>query len=84
MSFNEILNNFFNRSSYRQADVPGYVLDDYERSQQEITEKITYQRKRRVGFGRFLSHPIQVIKLHPMNVLYISVPLAILIFFTGL
>jgi flagellar protein FlaJ len=84
MSFTEILNNFFNRSTFRPTNVPGYVLDDYERSQQEITEKIAYQRKMREGIGRFLKHPVLVIKEHPTNVLYISVPLAILIFFAGL
>ena len=45
MGFQEILNNFLNRSSYKPADVPGYVLDDYERSQQEITGKIAAQKK---------------------------------------
>ncbi len=84
MSFQEILDNFFNRSSFRQVNVPGYVLDDYERSQADITEKIAYQRKVREGFGRFLKHPLEFIREHPVNVLYISVPLALIFFVGGL
>lgn len=84
MSFQEILNNFLNRSSFQPANVPGYLLDDYERSQQEITGKIAYQKKIREGFGRFLKHPLEFIREHPTNVLYITVPLAVLVFLTGL
>jgi flagellar protein FlaJ len=84
MGFQEILNNFLNRSSFQPANVPGYVLDDYERSQQEITGKIAYQKKIREGFGRFLKHPLEFIREHPTNVLYITVPLAVLVFLTGL
>jgi len=84
MGFSEILNNFLNRSTFQQRNVPGYVLDDYERSQAEITDKIAYQKKIREGFGRFLKHPFEVIREHPTNVLYISVPMAIIIFLAGL
>ena len=83
MGFSEILNNYLNRASYRQKDVPGYALDDYEKSQADITGKIAYQKKIREGFGRFLKHPLAFITEHPMNVLYISVPLAILFFVGG-
>lgn len=84
MGFQEILNNFLNRSSYQPASIPGYALDDYERSQQEITGKIAYQRKIREGFGRFLKNPLGFVREHPTNVLYISAPLAVLVFLTGL
>jgi flagellar protein FlaJ len=84
MGFQEILNNFLNRSSYKPADVPGYILDDYERTQQEITGKIEAQRKVQVGFGKFLKHPFEFIRETPTNVLYISVPLAIIFFASGL
>jgi flagellar protein FlaJ len=84
MGFQEILNNFLNRSSFQPANVPGYVLDEYERSQQEITGKIAYQKKIREGFGRFLKHPLEFIREHPTNVLYITMPLAVLVFLAGL
>jgi flagellar protein FlaJ len=84
MGFSDILNNFLNRSSYQPANVPGYALDDYERSQQEITGKIAYQKKIREGFGRFLKNPLGFVREHPTNVLYISAPLAVLVFVTGL
>ena len=84
MAFQEILNNFFNRSEYKQPDVPGYVLDDYERSQQDITSKIASQKKVQEGFGKFLKHPVQFIRDHPTNVLYITGPAAFIFFFAGL
>ena len=84
MGFQDILNNFLNRSSFKQPDVPGYALDDLERSQQEITGKIAYQKKVQEGFGKFLKHPLAFIRENPMNVLYISVPLAIIFFVSGL
>ena len=46
MGFQEIVNNFLNRAPFQQGNVPGYVLDDYERSQQEITEKIAAQKQK--------------------------------------
>jgi flagellar protein FlaJ len=84
MGFQDVLNNFLNRSSFKQANIPGVVLDDYERSQAVITERIAYQKKVREGFGRFLKHPMEVIRSHPTNVLYITVPAAILLFLAGL
>ena len=83
MGFQEILNNFLNRSSFQQQNIPGYALDDYERSQQEITGKIASQKKVQVGFGKFLKHPVEFIREHPLNVLYISLPLAIVFFVSG-
>lgn len=84
MSFSEVLNNFLNRSSYKQANVPGTVLDNYERTQAGITDKIAYQRKVQEGFGKFLKHPMAFIRENPTNVLYISAPIAIIIFVAGL
>ncbi|MDD1663158.1 MAG: type II secretion system F family protein, partial [Methanomicrobiales archaeon] len=84
MSFSEVLNNFLNRSSYKQANVPGTVLDTYERTQAGITDKIAYQKKVQEGFGKFLKHPMAFIRENPTNVLYISAPIAIIIFVAGL
>jgi flagellar protein FlaJ len=84
MGFQDVLNNFLNRSTFRRENVPGAVLDDIERSQAEIAEKIAYQKKVREGFGKFLKHPLEVIRSHPTNVLYITAPAAILLFLAGL
>lgn len=84
MGFKEVMDNFLNRSSYKQVNVPGQVLDTYERSQTEITEKIAYQKKVQEGFGKFLKHPMTFIRENPTNVLYISAPIAIIIFAAGL
>jgi len=84
MGFKEVMDNFLNRSSYKQPDVPGYALDDFEKSQADITDRIAAQRKVQEGFGRFLKHPGEFIRQHPVNVLYISAPIAILVFLAGL
>ncbi|MDD1667944.1 MAG: type II secretion system F family protein [Methanomicrobiales archaeon] len=84
MGFREVMDNFLNRSSYKQENVPGYVLDDFEKSQTEITEKIAHQKKVQEGIGKFLKHPLTVIREKPTNVLYISVPVAIFFFVVGL
>jgi flagellar protein FlaJ len=84
MSVREVMDNYLNRSTYKQADAPGYVLDEFERSQSDITDKIASQKKVQEGFGKFLKHPLAFVREHPTNVLYISVPLAILVFGGGL
>jgi flagellar protein FlaJ len=85
MGAREVMDNFLNRgSTFRQADAPGYVLDDFERSQVDITEKIASQKKIQEGIGRFIKHPLAFIREHPTNVLYISVPVALFVFFGGL
>ena len=84
MGFQEILNNFLNRSTYKQADVTGYVLDDYERSQQEISGKIAAQKKVQEGIGKFRKNPMAFLREHPLNVLYISVPAAVIVVVVGI
>ena len=84
MGFGDIFNNVLNRSNFKQADAPGYVLDDFERSQADITEKLAYQKKVQEGIGKFIKHPSGFIREHPTNVLYISLPVAILVFIGGL
>jgi flagellar protein FlaJ len=83
MGFREVMDNFLNRSGFKQPDIPGYVLDDFEKSQAEITEKIAYQKKVQEGIGKFIKHPFAFIREHPTNVLYISIPLALLFFVAG-
>ena len=84
MSLSETFNNFLNRKSYRRDNVPEMVLSDFERDEAHILEKISYQRKIREGFGRFLKHPYQFIREHPTNVLFVSVPAAVLVFMIGI
>jgi flagellar protein FlaJ len=84
MGFRDVMDNYLNRSTFKPAPAPGYVLDDYEKSQSDITEKIASQKKVREGFGKFLKHPLAFIRENPTNVLYISAPIAILVFLAGL
>jgi archaeal flagellar protein FlaJ len=84
MSLSETFNNFLNRKSYRRDNVPEMVLSGFEQDEAQILEKISYQRKIREGFGRFLKHPYQFIREHPTNVLFVSVPAAVLVFMIGI
>ena len=49
----------------------------------EITRKIERAHKNRTGIRRFLKHPFNVLTEKPVNILIVSAPLAILVFFLG-
>jgi archaeal flagellar protein FlaJ len=84
MGLGDTFNNFLNRSRFKREDAPEVILDEYEREERHILEKISYQRKIREGLGRFLKHPYQFIKEKPLNVLIISLPAAGLVFLIGI
>jgi archaeal flagellar protein FlaJ len=83
MSFKDIFDDVLNRSSTRSERTTIAELDEAERLEHEIYEKIQTQRKYREGFHRFLKHPLQVIMEHPVNVLFISVPVAVVVLIGG-
>ncbi|MDD5419408.1 MAG: type II secretion system F family protein [Methanomicrobiaceae archaeon] len=82
MGFRDLMNDFLNRrEGGTQLSEPD--LDAIEQREREIFGKIEYQRKHREGFRRFLKHPLQVIAEKPTNVLYISLPAALLLVVAG-
>jgi flagellar protein FlaJ len=54
-----------------------------EPESREITKKLEQERKTREGFGRFLRHPLRVLTEKPINILIVSIPLALIVFFAG-
>jgi archaeal flagellar protein FlaJ len=50
----------------------------------EITRKIEREHKSRTGIRRFFKHPYDVLTEQPVNILIVSVPLALFAFFWGL
>ncbi|MDD1656987.1 MAG: type II secretion system F family protein [Methanomicrobiales archaeon] len=84
MGLGDTFNNFLNRSHFKREDAPEVVIDEYERGERHILEKISYQKKIREGLGRFLKHPYQFIRENPLNVLIISIPAALLVFLVGI
>jgi flagellar protein FlaJ len=84
MGLGDTLNNFLNRSTFKRENAPEVVIDEYEREERHILEKLSYQKKIREGLGRFLKHPYEFIRENPLNVLIISLPAALLVFLIGI
>jgi len=86
MGFKDIFDDFLNRNRTRDGgapeDVP--VLDPFEEQEQEIFGRIANWRRYQEGFYRFLKHPLKVIMEEPVTVLFISVPVALLLFIGAL
>ena len=51
--------------------------------QDEILQKIRKEHKSRVGFRRFLKHPLHVLTEKPVNILIVCIPVSLVIFFWG-
>ncbi len=83
MKFRDIVDDFLNRGAARGKGASPAELDTLERQERDIYAKIEHQRKYRVGLRRFLKHPVQVITEQPTNALYVSVPIALLVFIGG-
>jgi len=83
MGFKSLFNDLFNRGGTGNAPVKVSDLDRYENQEAQIVEKIEHQRKMRVGFGRFMKHPVQVLTETPLNSLIATVPLSFLFFIVG-
>ncbi len=83
MGARELLNNLFNSGGFRQPELAGKDLITAEEEVHEITKKLEIERKSREGIGRFFKHPIRVLTEQPVNILIISVPLALILFFVG-
>jgi flagellar protein FlaJ len=80
MKFKGVLNDFLNRD---KGEVVEEELTYYEKDQDEIFNKIEYQRRHRIGINRLKSHPLEVLTERPVNILIVSLPLAFLILIGG-
>ncbi len=83
MKAENIFGDFLNRSGFRKDDLDAVQLDEYEKKQKEILDKIDYQRKHRIGVNRLKAHPVEVLTERPLNILIASLPLAFLILVLG-
>jgi hypothetical protein len=90
MGFKEIFDDFLNRSPDRNRSPDGGVAeenpasDPFQEQEQEIFGGIENWRKYQEGFYRFIKHPLRVMMEEPATVLFVSVPLALLLFIGGL
>jgi flagellar protein FlaJ len=83
MSFKDIFDDVLNRSPARSEGASSAEIDALERKEHEIFDKIEHQRKYREGFYRFLKHPLKVMMEEPSNVLFITVPVALVLLIGG-
>ncbi|RXE57234.1 secretion system protein [Methanoculleus taiwanensis] len=83
MGFKDVVDNFLNRDTVRSRDLAAGELDAFERQQQDILDKIEHNRKTRVGFGKFVKNPVKYLSENPVNILYISVPVALIVLVGG-
>jgi flagellar protein FlaJ len=83
MGAKDLLNNLFNRGQFRQQKLDGKDLLHAEEEAHEITRRLEIERKNREGIGRFFKHPVKVLTEKPINILIVSIPLALILFFSG-
>ena len=83
MGFTENVKNLFNRGAETPPRLKSAELKSVESDVDEITQGLEHERSTREGMGKFLKHPFQVLTEKPINILIVSVPLALIIFVGG-
>ena len=83
MGFTENVKNLFNRGAETPSRLKSAELKSVESDVDEITQGLEHERSTREGMGKFLKHPFQVLTEKPINILIVSVPLALIIFVGG-
>ncbi|MDH7593028.1 MAG: type II secretion system F family protein [Methanomicrobiales archaeon] len=84
MKFRDIFDDFTSRGQKApEMQVPLSDMESYEHEQQEIIKTLERERKLRSGLGRLLKHPFQVLTERPTNVLFASIPIALIVFISG-
>jgi flagellar protein FlaJ len=83
MGFKEIFNHLKSHGPESPPQMKAAELEVVEKEFSEITQKLEHERRSREGFGRFLKHPLRVLTEKPVNILIVSVPLSLIIFFLG-
>ncbi len=64
-------------------DIPGKRVSYSADAEREIEEKLEYDRAHRMGFGRFIRHPLKVLIEKPINILIVCLPVSLLFFLIG-
>ena len=64
-------------------DIPGKRVSYSADAEHEIEEKLEYDRAHRMGFGRFIRHPLKVLIEKPINILIVCLPVSLLFFLIG-
>ncbi|HII76686.1 MAG TPA: type II secretion system F family protein [Methanolinea sp.] len=64
-------------------DLSQKEIGQFAREQVEITSKLERHRSQRSGWRKVLKHPVQVLLEKPLNILILTLPLAVLLFLIG-
>lgn len=83
MGLKDVFNDFLNRGQQTKSTEDLSEFEKIESEQHQILDKIDYDRQHRIGFGKFIKHPIQVLTEKPVNILILSIPVALLVFIIG-
>ena len=65
------------------VDLSQKEIGQFAREQVEITSKLERHRSQRSGWRKVLKHPVQVLLEKPLNILILTLPLAVLLFLIG-
>jgi len=57
--------------------------EEYEKKEREIEKKLEHGRKARQGIEKVIRHPMKAITEKPINILIVTVPLAMIVFIFG-
>ena len=83
MGITDHVKNMVNRGEKSPTPLKSAELSSVEADVDEITRSLEHERSTRQGMGKFLKHPFQVLTEEPINILIVSVPLALIIFIGG-
>jgi flagellar protein FlaJ len=83
MSIKDHFKNMINRGDKTPAPLKSAELSSAESKIDEITRGLERDRQTREGVGKFLKHPVKVLTEKPVNILIVTIPLALLIFIGG-
>lgn len=77
--------SIFSRSKREAApvDLGSKELGEYEKEQQEISQKLEKAKKSRSGIARIVNHPFRFIFERPLHILILTIPIALIIFVFG-
>jgi flagellar protein FlaJ len=83
MSIKDHVKNMVNRGDKTPSPLKPAELSSVESEVDEITRNLEKERQTREGLGKFLKHPFKVLTEKPVNILIVTVPLALIIFIGG-
>jgi flagellar protein FlaJ len=68
----------------KKPDTKAYDAPTETQQDDDILERVEEQRRSSEGVGKFMRHPLQVLTEKPVNILILTIPVAIIVFVIGL